>query len=134
MCCKYRQTVWKNSCKVSNDCVNDEKWTISETNRTALDQFQKESRGIECSSVAVRSYPLLTCTPACRRTPPLLRILLCLCTETYSKFKEFVQEQIEKLSEEELAATKMTLLSETNHDEGLVKHDGLKNEVDILTL
>ena len=61
-------------------------------------------------------------------------MLLGLGNGTHSKFREFIQERIEKLSEEELATTKITLLVETNNDERLVKHDGLKNEVAVLTL
>ena len=63
----------------------------------------------------------------------MLHAILGLGNDVNSKFKEFIQERSEKVSEEELAATNMTLLAEINHDEGLLKHDDLKNEVAVLT-
>ena len=117
MFCKCRSTVWKDSHKLSNKYGNEEKWIIAELNRIALDQFQKESRGIEHASTGERSYPLFTCIPVPRFLPPMLYTILGIGNGTYSNFKEFITERIEKTSEEELAATNMTLLDEINHDE-----------------
>ena len=117
---RYRLPVRKNTCELNDNLVNDEKWAITELNRIALDQNQKESRGIDLTFVGVRSYPYISSMPISRCLPPALHTLLGIDNDLHSKFRYFTQEQIERLSDNEVASAKMTFLAEINYEKGLL--------------
>ena len=131
--CKAKSKDWKSQLQSSSDYLNSELWSIEKINNQALLQFQNISNDVAFTSVGIRGYPLLTCIPLHRYLPPLLHILLGLGNDIYSKFKEWIDERIEKLSPEELEARNMTLLAEIKLDDILIKFDDLKKQVQNLT-
>lgn len=52
----------------------------------------------------------------------------------YSEFGEFILQQAERSSENEVVAANATLLAEINCDKGLENYDNLKKEVDVHTI
>ena len=127
--CKCRPKEWKSGYESSKNYIGAEKWTISRINEVALDQFQKQSSGTPYGSVGIRGYTLLSCIPLTRVLPPILHLLLGLGNDVYSKFKDFLQIRIEKISGKESEARDMTLLAEIQHDAALIQFDDLKKEV-----
>ena len=59
----------------------------------------KESSRISCALVGVRGFLLISCVPIAKWLP-LLNTLSGLDDNECSKFKEFVQERIEKITPE----------------------------------
>ena len=88
--CKCKSKSWEKQYKSSSACINAEKWTVEKIQQVALDQFQKQSSGINFTSVGVRQYPLISCIPLIRALPPILHLLLGLGNDIYTNFKKFI--------------------------------------------
>ena len=79
--------------KTHEKLENDEKWTIVELNGIALDQNQKEYRGIDCTSVGVRSHPLIFLHYHIKMSPSYSTCTISSRQCMHSKFREFIQER-----------------------------------------
>ena len=95
----------------------------------ALEQFQKQSAGIDYVSVGVRGYPLISCIPISRVLPPILHLLLGLGNDIYANFKDFVNQRIERISTEELEARNMSFLSEIKYDDSVLAYEDSKHHI-----